>query len=124
MMGMTRFMLVQLRLRLPVPCDPQAHLRTKGRPVHVSNASRCPAYSVLLRLKKMSYPRPMKRPGTVVDVSKNKAALAVSNEEGWTVVELIGSEDIIFNDEVLSAYFQGTGDRQWALGQIANWGGS
>ena len=30
MMGMTRFMLVQLRLRLPVPCDPQAHLRTKA----------------------------------------------------------------------------------------------
>src|SRR5271165_4387631 len=92
MMGMTRFMLVQLRLRLLVPCDPQAHFRTKGRRVHVSNASRCPAYSVLLRLKKMSYPRPMKRPGTVVDVSKNKAALAVSNEEGWTVVEPIGSE--------------------------------
>jgi hypothetical protein len=37
MMGMTRFMLVQLRLRLLVPGDPQAHLRlrTKGRPVHV-----------------------------------------------------------------------------------------
>ena len=69
----------------------------------------------------------MKRPGTVVDVSKNKAALAVSNEEGWTVVELIGSEgkiavgdtvfardwlatdreDLIFNDEVFSAVFQG-----------------
>ena len=92
----------------------------------------------------MSYPRPMKRPGTVVDVSKNKAALAVSNEEGWTVVELIGSEgkitvgdtvfardwlaigseDLILNDEVFSAYFQGTGDEQWALTQIANWGGS
>jgi len=86
----------------------------------------------------MPYPRPMKGPGTVVDVSKNKAALAVSNEEGWTVVELIGSEgkiavgdtvfardwlavgseDIIFNDEVFGAYFRGTGDRQWALGQI------
>src|SRR5271165_6323198 len=54
MMGMTRFMLVQLRLRLLVPGDPQAHLRTKGRPVHVSNASRCPAYSLLLRLTKVA----------------------------------------------------------------------
>jgi hypothetical protein len=92
----------------------------------------------------MSYSRAMKKPGTVVAVSKNKAALAVSNEEGWTVVELIGSEgkiavddtvfardwlavgseDLIFNDEVFSAYFQGTGDKQWALGQIAHWGGS
>ena len=53
MMGMTRFMLVQPRLRLLVPGDPQAHLRTKGRPVHVSNASRCPAYSVLPRVRKV-----------------------------------------------------------------------
>src|SRR5271165_1621188 len=102
MMGMTRFMLVQLRLRLLVPGDPQAHLRTKGGPVHVSNAGRCPAYSALLRLKKISYPRPMKRPGTVVDVSKNKAALAVSNEEGWTVVELIGSEGKIAVGDTVS----------------------
>ncbi len=98
---------------------------------------------MLLRLKKMSYSRAMKKPGTVVAVSKNKAALAVSNEEGWTVVELIGSEgeiaagdsvfgdwqatgseDLIFNGEPFSGYFQGTGDRQWALGQIAHWGGS
>ncbi len=76
-------------------------------------------------------------------VSKNKAALAVCNEEGWTVVELIGnegkiaagdsvfgdwqaegSEDLIFNGEPLSAYFQGTGDNLWALRQIAHWGGS
>jgi len=77
-------------------------------------------------------------------VSKNKAALAVSNEDGWTVVELlgregeiavgdtvfardwqaIGSEDLIFNDEVFSAVFQGTGDKQWALRQIDHWGGS
>jgi hypothetical protein len=34
----------------------------------------------------------MKTPGTVVAVSKNKAALAVSNDEGWTVVELIGGD--------------------------------
>src|SRR5260370_42609264 len=57
MMGMTRFMLVQPRLRLLVPGDPQAHLRTKGRPVqrpgHVSNASRCRAYSVLPRVRKV-----------------------------------------------------------------------
>ena len=30
-----------------------------------------------------------KMPGTVELVSKNKAALVVSNDEGWTVVELI-----------------------------------
>lgn len=85
----------------------------------------------------------MKKPGTVVAVSKNKAALAVSNEEGWTVVELIGSEgkiaagdsvfgdwqatgseDLIFNGEPFSACFHGTGDRQWALRQIDHWGGS
>jgi hypothetical protein len=84
------------------------------------------------------------KPGTVMDVSKNKAALAVSNEDGWTVVELIGdegeiavgdtvfardwlavgSEDLILDAEVFNAYFQGTGDKQWALKQIAHWGGS
>jgi hypothetical protein len=70
--------------------------------------------------------------------------LAVSYEVGWTVVELlgregeiavgdtvfardwlaVGSEDLIFNDEVFSAVFLGTGDRQWALRQIDHWGGS
>jgi hypothetical protein len=30
-----------------------------------------------------------KMPGTAEVVSKNKAALVVSNDEGWTVVELI-----------------------------------
>jgi len=88
----------------------------------------------------MSYSRPMKKPGTVMAVSKNKARLAVSNEDGWTVVELLGregeiavgdtvfardwlatgSEDLIFNGEVFSACFLGTGDRKWALGQIAH----
>jgi hypothetical protein len=86
---------------------------------------------------------PKKTPGTVVAVSKNRAALTVSNDKGWTVVELIGSEgeiaagdivfgdwqalggeDLIFNGKPFSAYFQGTGTRQWALGQIAHWGGS
>jgi hypothetical protein len=86
----------------------------------------------------------MKTPGTVMAVSKNGAGLAVSNDEGWTVVELLGREgeiavgdtvfardwlatdreDLIFNDEVFSAVFLGTGDRQWALRQIDHWGGS
>ena len=77
-------------------------------------------------------------------VSKNGAGLAVSNDEGWTVVELLGREgeiavgdtvfardwlatdreNLIFNDEVFSAVFLGTGDRQWALRQIDHWGGS
>jgi hypothetical protein len=45
-----------------------------------------------------------KTPGTVASVSKNKVALAVSNDEGWTVVELLGSEgeievgDTVFGD--------------------------
>jgi hypothetical protein len=84
-----------------------------------------------------------KRPGRVEAISKNKSALAVSSDEGWTVVELIGregeiavgdavfgdwqavaGEDLIFNGETFSAFFQGTGTKQWALGQIANWGGS
>src|SRR5208283_4840076 len=45
-----------------------------------------------------------RKSGTVEAVSKNKAALAVSNDEGWTVVERIGSEgeiaagDIVFGD--------------------------
>jgi hypothetical protein len=84
------------------------------------------------------------KPGTVMAVSRNGGTLAVSNEDGWTALDLlgregdiakgdtvfardwlaVGSEDLIFNDEVFSAYFQGTGDKQWALGQIARWGGS
>jgi len=41
-------------------------------------------------------------PGTVELVSKNKAALVVSNDEGWTVVELIGREgEIAVGDSVL-----------------------
>jgi hypothetical protein len=86
----------------------------------------------------------MKTPGTVMAVSKSGAGLAVSNDEGWTVVELLGREgeiavgdtvfardwlatdreNLIFNDEVFSAVFLGTGDRQWALRQIDHWGGS
>ena len=73
-----------------------------------------------------------KMPGTVELVSKNKAALVVSNDEGWTVVELIvregeiavgdsvlgdwqalAGEDLIFKGETFSAFFQGTGTRQW-----------
>jgi hypothetical protein len=84
-----------------------------------------------------------KMPGTVEAVSKNKVALVVFNDEGWTVVELIGrdgeiavgdsvlgdwqavaGEDLIFNDERFSAFFQGTGTKQWALGLIAGWGRS
>ena len=79
-------------------------------------------------------------PGTVEAVFKNKAAFVVSNDEGWTVVELIGregeiavgesvlgdwqavaGEDLIFNGETFSAFFQGTGTKQWALGLIAGW---
>jgi hypothetical protein len=71
-------------------------------------------------------------PGTVEAVFKNKAAFVVSNDEGWTVVELIGwdgeiavgdsilgdwqalaGEDLIFKGETFSAFFQGTGTRQW-----------
>jgi hypothetical protein len=78
------------------------------------------------------------KPGTVMAVSKNGGILAVSNEDGWTAVELlgregeisigdtvfardwltVGSEDLIFNDEVFSAYFRGTGDKKWALRQL------
>jgi hypothetical protein len=76
-----------------------------------------------------------KMPGTVEAVSKNKAAVVLSNDEGWTVVELIGrgaetavgdsvvgdwqavaGEDLIFNGATFSAFFQGTGTKQWALG--------
>jgi hypothetical protein len=90
-----------------------------------------------------SFPMSKKTSGTVVAVSANKAALAVSNDEGWTVVELIGSEgeigvgdvvlgdwkavgseDLIFNGQKFRAIFQGTGTKQWALGQIAQWGRS
>ena len=84
-----------------------------------------------------------KRPGRVEAVSKNKSALVVSSDEGWTVVELrgregeiavgdailgdwkaAGGEDLIFNGETFRAFFQGTGPKPWALGQIAHWGGS
>lgn len=84
-----------------------------------------------------------KTPGIVAAVSKNKAALAVSNDKGCTVVGLIGregeiavgdtvlgdwqavaGEDLIFNGEAFSAFFQGTGTEEWALGLIAGWGGS
>jgi hypothetical protein len=42
-----------------------------------------------------------KMPGTVEAVSKNKAPLVVSNDEGWTVVELIGREgEIAVGDSV------------------------
>jgi hypothetical protein len=80
-------------------------------------------------------------PGTVMAISKNKAALAVSNDYGWTVVELIGSEgeiragDIVSGDweavgsqhvtlirKKYSAIFRGTGTEQWARGQINQWG--
>jgi hypothetical protein len=79
--------------------------------------------------------------GTVMAISKNKAALAVSNENGWTVVELIGSEgeiavgdivsgdwgkhggqDLILNRRKFSAYFQGIGSKRWALGLVNRWG--
>jgi hypothetical protein len=92
----------------------------------------------------MSYSRRMKKPGTLVAVSQNKGGLAVSNEEGWTVVELLGREgeiavsdtvfardwlatgreDLVFNGEVFSAIFLDTGDKQWAIRQIDHWGGS
>lgn len=81
--------------------------------------------------------------GTVIAVSRNKAALAVSNDEGWTVVELIenegeiavnntvlgdwtaeGEEDLIFNGQKFRAYFQGTGGKTRALGLVSGWGGS
>jgi hypothetical protein len=84
-----------------------------------------------------------KTPGTVMAVSRNQAALAVSSDEGWTVVELIGDEgeisvgdvvlgdwnavageDLIFNGRKFSAYFQGTGSKKWALGLIDKWGRS
>jgi hypothetical protein len=55
----------------------------------------------------------MKRPGTVEDVSKNKAALAVSNEEGWTVVELIGSEGkIAVGDTVIARDWLAVGSEE------------
>jgi hypothetical protein len=84
-----------------------------------------------------------KTPGRVEAISRNKAALAISHDDGWTVVELKGregeiaigdavlgdwqavqGEDLIFDGENFRAYFQGTGTKQWALKQIANWGGS
>ena len=71
-------------------------------------------------------------------VSNNGGILAVSNEDEWTAVELIGregeiskgdtvfardwqaegGEDLIFNDEVFNARFLGCGDQKWALGQL------
>ena len=74
-------------------------------------------------------------------VSKNGRILAVSNEDGWTAVELFGREgeiskgdtifardweaegreDLIFKDEVFSADFRGCGSREqgaWAIRQI------
>ena len=69
--------------------------------------------------------------------SRNGGILAVSNEDGWTAVELFGREgeiskgdtifardwaaeareDLIFKDEVFSADFRGCGDQR-ALGQL------
>lgn len=62
------------------------------------------------------------------------------HDEGWAVVELIGregdiavgdavlgdwqavaGEDLIFNGETFSVFFQGTGTKQWALGLVAWW---
>ena len=76
-------------------------------------------------------------PGTVEAVFKNKAAFVVSNDEGWTVVELIvreseiavgdsvlgdwqavAGEDLIFNGETFSAFFQG--NRYEAMGSWTN----
>jgi hypothetical protein len=70
-------------------------------------------------------------------------ALAVANDEGWTVVELLGSEgeigvgDIVFGNwnalggedlicrgRKYSAYFQGTGSKMWAVKMVSQWGSS
>ena len=49
-----------------------------------------------------------KTPGIVAAVSKNKAALAVSNDKGCTVVELIGREgEIAVGDTVLPSWETG-----------------
>jgi hypothetical protein len=49
-----------------------------------------------------------KMPGTVEAVSKNKAALVVSNDEGLTVVELIVREgEIAVGDSVLGELASG-----------------
>jgi hypothetical protein len=78
------------------------------------------------------------KPGTVMAVSKDGGILAVSNEDGWTALDLLGREgeiakgdtvfardweaegreDLIFKDEVFSADFRGCGDQKWALGQL------
>jgi hypothetical protein len=78
------------------------------------------------------------KPGTVKDVSKNGGTLAVSNEDGWTALDLAGREGeishgdncfcprlagtgrekLLFNNEVFSADFRGCGDKKWALRQL------
>jgi hypothetical protein len=80
----------------------------------------------------------MKKPGTVMAVSKNGGILAVVNEDGWTALDLVGregeiskgdtvftrdwtakgGEDLVFKGEVFSADFRGCGDQKWALRQV------
>ena len=77
-----------------------------------------------------------------LQLSKNGGVLAVSNEDGWTALDLLGWEGEIAKGDTVFArdweaevartsysrakcsvqIFKGCGDKKWALGQIGQSG--